>query len=192
MLTLWHAWSCPFCQRVRIVLAEKELPWQDREIDLANKPAEVVLLNPPTGGVPIAVDDGAVVPESLVLMQYLEERFPERPLAPADAAGRARMRLLFERAGELAAGVGKVLRGGPAQREPGEAQVKAALAALEAHVPAEGFLLGPFGLADAAFAPFLGRLPPPLSPEALALPRVAAWRARVLARPSVAAQTAPR
>jgi glutathione S-transferase len=192
LLTLWHAWNCPFCQRVRIVLAEKDLPWQDREIDLARKPPEVLALNPPTGGVPIAVDDGAVVPESLVLMQYLDERYPERPLAPRDAVGRARMRLLFERAGELAAGVGKVLRGGPAQREPGEAQVKAALAALEPHVPADGFLLGPFGLADAAFAPFLRRLPEHLSAQALALPRLAAWRERLLARPSVATHTAPR
>ncbi|MBA2461624.1 MAG: glutathione S-transferase N-terminal domain-containing protein, partial [Actinobacteria bacterium] len=39
MLTLYDAARCPYCARVRIVLAEKGIEWETVEIDLANRPA---------------------------------------------------------------------------------------------------------------------------------------------------------
>ena len=49
----------------------------------------------PTGKVPaLELEDGSVLPESSVIAEYLEDRFPEPSLRPADPATRARMRLL--------------------------------------------------------------------------------------------------
>ena len=82
-MELWHAWTCPFCMRVRIALDEKGLPWTEKVIDLSKKPPELFKLNP-AGGVPVLVtDDGAAIPESLVILEYLDERYPETtPMLP--------------------------------------------------------------------------------------------------------------
>jgi RNA polymerase-associated protein len=86
---------CPYCARVRIALAEKGLAPETVEIDLSNRPAWVYELNE-TGRVPI-LDDEFVLPESEVIMAYLDDRYPEPALLPADPAGRARARLLVHR-----------------------------------------------------------------------------------------------
>jgi len=90
-LVLYDAPACPYCARVRIVLAEKRLDWETVEIDLRARPSWVYDLNP-LGRVPI-LDDGFVLPESAVIMEYLEERSPEPALLPANPAARARARL---------------------------------------------------------------------------------------------------
>ena len=76
---------------MRIVLAEKGLDYETVEIDLRDRPAWVYDLNA-TGRVPI-LDDGFVLPESAVIMEYLEERYPSPALLPADLAARAAARL---------------------------------------------------------------------------------------------------
>jgi glutathione S-transferase len=88
---LYDAPSCPYCARVRIVLAEKGLEYETVEIDLSDRPAWIYDLNR-TGRVPI-LDDGFVLPESAVIMEYLEERYPEPALLPAELVARARARL---------------------------------------------------------------------------------------------------
>jgi glutathione S-transferase len=90
--TLYDAARCPFCARVRIVLAEKQVPYETVEIDLANRPAWLYEKNP-LGKVPVLEEDTMVLPESAVIMEYLEERYPEPALLPADAAARALERL---------------------------------------------------------------------------------------------------
>jgi len=191
MLTLWHAWACPYCQRTRIQLDEKGLAWESREIDLARKPPEVLAMNPPLGAVPILVDGDRVVPESLVIAQYLEERWPEPALWPADPAGRARVRILFERTGAVAAAMGRIVKGTPEDRPEAAKALRAALALVEGEAPEEGFLLGAFGLADVALVPFALRFPD-LSPGALGLPRLARWAERMRDRPAVARHLAER
>ena len=86
---------CPYCARVRIALAEKQLECETVEIDLSDRPSWVYELNA-TGRVPI-LDDGFVLPESEVIMAYLEERYPEPPLFTGDPVARARARLLVHR-----------------------------------------------------------------------------------------------
>jgi RNA polymerase-associated protein len=86
---------CPYCARVRIVLAEKGADFETVEVDLSDRPAWVYELNL-TGRVPI-LDDGFVLPESEVIMAYLEERYPEPALLPSDPAARAKARLLVHR-----------------------------------------------------------------------------------------------
>jgi glutathione S-transferase len=192
-MLLWSAWNCPYCMRVRIGLEEKGLLWETREVDLANKPPELVALNPPGGAVPVLVVDGAVIPESLVILQYLEERFPAVPLLPPDPADRARARLLADRVTSAIGPAGyKLARGAPEDRPAAEDVVREALRALEPQVPEAGYLVGGFSLADLAIAPFVARLPAHLRGEVLGLPRLARWEALVFARPSVARQTAAR
>ena len=59
-MKLIDAPRCPYCARVRIVLAEKRLEYETVEIDLSDRPAWVYELNP-TGRVPI-LDDGSCCP----------------------------------------------------------------------------------------------------------------------------------
>jgi glutathione S-transferase len=87
---------CPYCARVRIALHEKGLDYETVEVDLADRPRWLVELNPPKGRVPV-LDDGFTLPESEVIMGYLEDRYPEPALLPADPDGRAQARLLVHR-----------------------------------------------------------------------------------------------
>lgn len=111
MLTLYSYNSSICAQKVRITLAEKSLAYEVRNIDLFTneqfKP-EYLKINP-KGVVPALDHDGAVVIESSLICEYLNEAFPSPPLAPDDPHGRARMRLwskevdehLFEATREL-------------------------------------------------------------------------------------------
>ena len=92
MITLYDAERCPYCARVRIVLAEKYVPYETVVIDLADRPAWLYEKNP-LGKVPVLEEDGLCIPESAVIMELLEERFPEPPLYPVDPAQRALARL---------------------------------------------------------------------------------------------------
>jgi len=96
VLTLYDADRCPYCARVRIVLADKGVAHEVVAIDLRNRPAWIYELNP-TGRVPVLEEDAFVLPESAVIMEYLEERYPDPPLLPRDAAGRAHARVLVFR-----------------------------------------------------------------------------------------------
>ena len=92
MLTLYDAPRCPYCARARIVLAEKSIPYETVTIDLASRPDWLVERNPPDGRVPVLEEDGWVLPESVVIDEYLEERFPEPPLLPPDPGERDAVR----------------------------------------------------------------------------------------------------
>ena len=89
-MKLYDAAACPYCARVRIALAEKGLECETVEIDLSDRPAWVYDLNP-LGRVPI-LDDGFVLPESAVIMEYLEERYSVAGAAPGRPRGARRRR----------------------------------------------------------------------------------------------------
>ncbi|MBT5458359.1 MAG: glutathione S-transferase family protein, partial [Rhodospirillaceae bacterium] len=99
MLTLYHGETSTCSKRVRITLAEKGVEWESRHLNLAkreNLDPDYLKLNP-NGVVPTLVHDGRVLIESVFIIQYLDEVFPEPPLAPADAYGRAQMRIWMDR-----------------------------------------------------------------------------------------------
>jgi glutathione S-transferase len=96
MIVLYDADRCPYCARVRIVLAEKGLEYETVAIDLADRPAWLYEKNP-IGKVPVLEEDALCLPESVVIMEYLEERYPEPALLPVDPADRALVRLAIER-----------------------------------------------------------------------------------------------
>lgn len=94
MLELWHEWNSVHSFKVRAVLAEKSLAWQSRRLELLkfeHLQSGYLRLNP-NGVVPTLVHDGRTVLESSIICQYLDERFPDPPLLPQDAYGRARAR----------------------------------------------------------------------------------------------------
>ena len=92
MITLYDAARCPYCARVRIALAEKGIEYEPVAVDLSNRPAWLYEKNT-VGRVPVLEEDTLVLPESVVIMEYLEERYPEPALLPADPAARALERL---------------------------------------------------------------------------------------------------
>src|SRR5436190_9322198 len=99
-MTLYDADRCPYCARSRIALAEKGVEYETVEVDLDNRPSWIYEKNP-LGRVPVLEEDAFVLPESAVINEYLEERYPEPALWPADAAERAFGRLLVFRFDQL-------------------------------------------------------------------------------------------
>jgi glutathione S-transferase len=95
MLALYHNDMSLCAQKVRLCLAEKQLDWEDRHIILRSgehqKPWYLKLNR--RAVVPTLVHDEKVIPESNVILEYLDETFPQPPLAPEDPYGRAKMRL---------------------------------------------------------------------------------------------------
>jgi glutathione S-transferase len=96
VLTLYHYDRSTAAQRVRLLLEEKSLPWKGLILDTArgnveDLPDDYHRLNP-KGLVPVIVDGGAALAESLVIMEYLEDAFPQQPFRPASPLARARMR----------------------------------------------------------------------------------------------------
>jgi glutathione S-transferase len=184
---LWHAWPCPYCARVRVALAEKGLEWKGREVDLARKPPELLALNP-AGGVPVLVDGDRVIPDSLRILEYLDERVPEPRMLPAEGPARDGVKALYERVGRLLAPhLPRIARGTPEEREAARGSVREALRGLESESPASGWLAGPYSAADVALLSFLDKLPPEDRPAALGLPRLGRWEMEMRARPAVRA-----
>ena len=83
--------------RVRIALNMKGLGYDYQPVHLRNgeqRGAAYLALNP-QGGVPaLELDGGRVLTQSMAILEYLEEAYPEPPLLPADPLGRARVRSL--------------------------------------------------------------------------------------------------
>ena len=99
MLELYHWFSSTCSKRVRICLEEKELEWESRHTRLDKHEQldpEYVKMNP-NGVVPTLVHDGKIIIESMIIMEYLEDTFPERPLRPTDTYERAQMRIWMDR-----------------------------------------------------------------------------------------------
>ena len=168
-MRLVDAPRCPYCARVRIALAEKGLEHERVEVDLRNRPQWLLELNPPAGRVPIL--DG--LPESEVIMELLEELYPEVPLLPADPHERARARLLVHR---FDSSLGDDYY---AYRRGEENDLAGKLERLE---------VGQSLYADVAYVPWVIRARDMLGLELPA--RLAGWLAELTRRPSVAAEVA--
>ncbi|WP_136634756.1 glutathione S-transferase family protein [Pseudooceanicola onchidii] len=81
-------------QKVRLVLHEKGIDFTDTRIDFRAKEhltPEYLAINP-DGVVPSLLHDGQPILDSSVIMEYLDEVFPDVPLSPRDPVGRAKMR----------------------------------------------------------------------------------------------------
>jgi len=170
VLTLYDAARCPYCARVRIALAEKGIEHEVVAIDLGDRPAWLYEKNP-FGKVPVIEEDTFVLAESAVIMDYLEERYPEPALLPADPAARGLARMeVFRFEKQLGDDYYAYRRGD-------ENRLEERLAALD---------LGHYAFVDVAYVPWVLRCRDMLGLE---LPeRLGAWLDRATERPSVAAE----
>ena len=75
MMVLYSGTTCPFSQRCRLVLFEKGMDFEVRDVDLFNKPEDISTMNP-YGQVPILVERDLILYESNIINEYIDERFP--------------------------------------------------------------------------------------------------------------------
>jgi glutathione S-transferase len=95
MLALYHNDMSLCAQKVRVCLAEKGLAWENRHLVLRageHQQPWYLELNR-RAVVPTLIDGDKVVPESNVILEYLEDAYPQPPLMPQTPYGRARVRL---------------------------------------------------------------------------------------------------
>ncbi len=201
----YSSWSLrPWLLMTQAAIAFEEvrlrLSWDD-----ASPFKQTLLALAPSGRVPLLIDDGFAVWDSLAIAEYLAECHPERALWPADARQRARARSLCA---EMHSGFAELRSTFPMNIEASLADVGARmlrerpgaardLARIDTmwreQLDASGgpFLFGAFGIADAYFAPVCSRVQTyglPLCDGSaayqrriLALPAFARWRAEALA-----------
>lgn len=189
----------PYAQKVKIALAEKGVAFESvlPSIGPGTDLGEFVGLNPRLE-VPALVDDETRVFDSTIILEYIEDRWPEPPLRPASPAARATARMIEEICDTYYEAVPWALMeirifgrasGDLAARLEARAteQIRGANAWLDRHLGSREWLVGDrFGWADLSAAPVvhpaavLGCPPAPGS-------GLARWLDRVRARPSVAA-----
>src|SRR5262249_36028637 len=97
MLKLYDFPMSPRARKVRIVLAEKGLQYEKVTVDITKeeqKKPEFLAVNP-YGKVPALQDDDLAIYESTIIMEYLNEKYPNPSLLPTDPGQRARARVLM-------------------------------------------------------------------------------------------------
>jgi glutathione S-transferase len=182
MLTLYDAARCPYCARARIALAEKGIEHETLEIDLNDRPQWIYEKNS-TGRVPVIEEDTWLLPESSVILEYLEERYPEPPLLPSDPADRALARVWIFRHDDLTKPYYALRRGEDGAAERLDEQ----LAKLEAALERQPWLTGAeYGLADIAYVPWVLRARDMLGVSLDEFPAVRSWLDRLEERPAIA------
>ena len=98
MLELYSAPESLCSQKVKLVLAEKNLEWKSHLLNLLtfeNLQPVYIQLNP-KGVVPTLIHDGRVVTDSAVIVQYLDEKFPHPKLTPAEPTLQEKMTAWIE------------------------------------------------------------------------------------------------
>lgn len=173
-----HADSCPYCVRTRLVLAAKGIDHESAQVDLSNKPAWLREMNP-RNRVPVLEHDGRVIYESEALAEYLDEVFPEPRMMPADAVGRAGVRMLMRRFEDLSDAYYAVRRGEDGALDEMHAQ----LGWVEELLGQHDYLAGDsYTLAEPAYWPWIVRVDR-VGGSLEAFPAILAWLERLDARP---------
>jgi glutathione S-transferase len=195
----YSTWSL----RPWLVLRHFDIPFEDEVLQLSGEGwREKIAAQSPTGKVPVLIDDELVVPETIAIIEYLAERFPDKNIWPADRRQRALARAA---AAEMHAGFSALRNHAPMNlraSHPGKVDLDAVrkdlhrVETLWGPLLAESggpYLFGAFSAADAMFAPLATRLRTydlPVSDMAgryveaiYALPAFQEWRAMALQEP---------
>jgi glutathione S-transferase len=185
-----------FASKCRIVVYEKELSVEKINPPGGTGSAEYRAVNP-LGKIPaLQLDDGQVLAESEVINEYLEDKFPEKPMLPKDAEGRAKVRS-FSRFHDLYMDppmrallpqvFGKQLEAGFIQERL--ADINTRLDQLESKIGSPWAAGSAFTMADAALTPtifIMTNILPMFGAESPLerRPKLTAWWAQVQERPS--------
>src|SRR5215475_1989615 len=200
MIKLYDFLSCPYGQKVRIVLAEKSLTYDLVTVDLGqseHRRPEFLRLNP-FGRVPVLVDEDTTIYDSTIINEYLEDEYPEPPVLPpiGSSGSRSRARTFEDFADtSFTPQVGQLIgesAKGEAERDPARLQgitqrIERVLDYLNSELRGQQFLAGEFSVADIGFAPRLLLLSELGIDPAANRPNVDAWLKRMLERPSIRA-----
>lgn len=166
-LTFYCGSGSPYAWKVWLALEHKQIPYDFKLLSFDRgdlRTPEFRAVNP-RGQVPAIVDSGFALWESMAIVEYLEERYPQQPLLPRDAAGRATARrLMLEADNHLYAAQSDLTnatlyRAADAPEDP--AQIAAGrdklLAELQRWDPllTGDYLAGPLSLADFTAYPYL-------------------------------------
>lgn len=196
MIKLYDFPQSPNCQKVKLVLTEKDLSYESVFVDLMNnaqRSADFLRLNP-YGKVPVLIDEEEVIYDSTIINEYLDDEYPHPPLMPTGSGERAQARMFEDLADDAFTRWSEMLRA--ELRKPAEqidqdqvqrfrAGLSQWLKFLDRHLEGNEYLVQEFSLADVAFVPRLWVLPH-LGVEVFdTLKNVAAWRERLKQRSSV-------
>lgn len=200
-MTLYGASLSPYVRKVRVVLAEKGLPYEHVQIDPARRPADYWQISP-FGRIPALRDGERTLADSGVICTYLEAQYPATSLTYDDPYLKARVGW-FEKFGDYELGpvatfgvfrnrVVMKLLGQPCdetlvQRAMTE-KLPPLLDYLEANAPKEGYIVGDrFTVADIAIAThFINLNLGGEQVDAARWPKSAAYIQRIIQRPTVA------
>lgn len=190
----------PFARKVRVLLREKGLAYEDVLVDLAKKP-HVLLRTGPIQKVPVLFDGGLTIADSNVIAEYLEERYPAVRLLPYGYLRRADARMWEQTANEISEAAIHVFMGRlkpPAVQDRAGMEKAAALHdraldyAERALQDREYLVGGEFTLADVSMVTAVGYSEFRLGDGWRAgRPHLAQYYSRLVARPSFAS-TMPR
>ena len=153
-LTLISHHLCPFVQRAAIALIENDVPFERRNIDLANKPDWFLKLSP-LGKVPVlVVDDTSVLFESSVIAEYIND-LTGGDLLASDLLEKSRQRAWIEFASATIGSIGNLYNApSPAAYQMARHTLNDKWQTLEQELGNGPFFAGEdFSLVDAAFAP---------------------------------------
>lgn len=191
-LTLISHHLCPYVQRAAIALNEQEVPFERRNIDLGNKPDWFLKLSP-LGKVPILViDDDAVLFESSVIAQYIDE-ITGHELLSSDPLEKYSQLAWMEFASQVIAGIGRLYNADTRSSvEDARSNLEDKFQRVEKALSNGPWFAGEqFTLVDASFAPafrYFDVIDGLAGFEVLAeTPKVACWRLALSKRPSVVA-----
>lgn len=158
-MTLFSGQICPDSHRIRFMLAEKGITPEIVAVDAADRPEDLLDLNP-YGTVPTLVDRDVALYSPSVITEYLDERFPHPPLMPVDPVSRAKARLVLYRVEQDWYRPMRELEAGGPEAEQARKQLADSLTAAADLFAEETFFLGAeMTVMDCAVAPLIWRLP---------------------------------
>ncbi|GKV19491.1 hypothetical protein SLEP1_g29746 [Rubroshorea leprosula] len=135
---LLGTWPSPFSYRVIWALKLKGIPYEYIEQDLLNKSPLLLQSNPVHKKIPVLIHGGKPIAESIIILQYIEEKWPQNPLLPSDPHEKAVARFWVKFADEKSLSIWKVFRFSGEEQEKGLKESLEMLEIIEEHAPGLG------------------------------------------------------